>query len=197
MKRSLISTKWLMAFSVIVIAAFAGSCSGTITLVPTSSIQTSITTSTSVTSSVATTAQNIVDIAVADGRFTTLVKALQAADLVTTLQGPGPFTVFAPTDDAFNQLPAGTLDNLLKDIPTLKDILLYHVVSGKVMAADVVKLTTATTVEGKPVTVSVVNGKVMINDAEVIITDILASNGVIHVINKVLMPPTASTKATT
>ena len=133
--------------------------------------------------------KDIVDTAVADGRFTTLVTALQAAGLVDTLKGAGPFTVFAPTNDAFNKLPAGTLDSLLQDIPALKNVLLYHVVSGKVMAADVVKLTSATTVLGKTVTIRIDQGNVYINDAKVIITDIQASNGVIHIINAVLSPP--------
>ncbi len=134
----------------------------------------------------------IVDIAVADGRFTTLVAAVTAADLVETLSGDGPFTVFAPTDDAFAALPAGTLDTLLlpESKQALTDILLYHVVSGKVMAADVVTLTSATTVLGKDVTITVKDGKVFLNDTvEVIITDIEASNGVIHVIDAVLLPP--------
>jgi len=132
---------------------------------------------------------DIVEIAVADDRFETLVAALQAADLVGTLQGEGPFTVFAPTDDAFDNLPAGTIDALLQDIPALTDVLLYHVVSSKVMAADVVGLTSATTVLGQDVTVTVEGGNVFINDAQVIITDIEASNGVIHVIDAVLIPP--------
>ena len=132
--------------------------------------------------------KDIVDIAVEDGRFTTLVAALQAADLVDTLKGEGPFTVFAPTDDAFNKLPEGTVEGLLNDIPTLTNILLYHVVPGKVMAADVVNLTSADTVSGESVTISVMDDKVMINDAQVIITDIEASNGVIHVIDTVLLP---------
>lgn len=134
----------------------------------------------------------IVDIAVADGRFTTLVAAVTAAELVETLSGEGPFTVFAPTDDAFAALPAGTLDTLLlpESKQALTDILLYHVVSGKVMAADVVTLSGATTVLGKDVTITVKDGKVFLNDTvEVIITDIEASNGVIHVINAVLLPP--------
>ena len=133
--------------------------------------------------------QDIVDIAVADGRFTTLVAAVTAADLVDTLKSDGPFTVFAPTDDAFAALPEGTIEALLNDIPTLTDILLYHVVSGKVMAADVVSLSAATTVLGKDVAIKVEDGNVFINDAQVIITDIEASNGVIHVIDAVLLPP--------
>ena len=135
--------------------------------------------------------QDIVDIAVADGRFNTLVAAVTAAGLVDTLKGEGPFTVFAPTDDAFAKLPAGTIDELLKpeNKQALTDILLYHVVSGKVMAADVTGLTSATTVLGKDVAIKVDMGNVYINDAQVIITDIEASNGVIHVIDSVLLPP--------
>ena len=132
--------------------------------------------------------KTIVDIAVADGRFTTLVTALQAADLVETLSGEGPFTVFAPTDDAFAALPDGTLDSLLADIPALTDVLLYHVVSGQVMAADVVTLDSATTVLGQPATISVEGDTVKVDDAQVIITDIEGSNGVIHVIDAVLIP---------
>jgi len=134
----------------------------------------------------------IVDVAVADGRFTTLVAAVTAAELVETLSGEGPFTVFAPTDDAFAALPAGTLDSLLlpENKQQLTDILLYHVVSGKVMAADVVTLTSAPTVLGKDVTITVKDGKVFLNDTvQVIITDVEASNGVIHVIDAVLLPP--------
>ena len=134
---------------------------------------------------------DIVDTAVADGRFITLVAAVQAAGLVDTLKGEGPFTVFAPTDDAFAKLPAGTLDELLKpeNKQQLTDILLYHVVSGKVMAADVVNLESATTVLGKDVAIKSDMGNVYINDAQVIITDIETSNGVIHVIDSVLLPP--------
>jgi transforming growth factor-beta-induced protein len=136
-----------------------------------------------------------VDVAVADGRFKTLVAALGAAGLVETLQGAGPFTVFAPTDDAFAKLPAGTIDTLLKpeNKQKLTDILLYHVVSGKVMAADVVKLTSATTVLGKDVTIKVDMGNVYVNEAKVIITDIETSNGIIHVIDSVLLPPADKT----
>ena len=135
--------------------------------------------------------KTIVDIAVEDGRFTTLVAAVQAADLVETLQSEGPFTVFAPTDDAFAKLPAGTLEDLLKpeNKQMLTDILLYHVVAGNVLASEVVNLTEAMTVFGKNVAVKVDGSKVFINDAEVIITDIEASNGIIHVINTVILPP--------
>ncbi len=132
--------------------------------------------------------QTIVDIAVADGRFTTLVAALQAADLVDALSGEGPFTVFAPTDDAFAQLPEGTVEALLEDIPTLTDILLYHVVSGAVLAEDVVMLDEAETLLGEFVSIRVENGMVFVDDAQVIITDIVADNGVIHVIDSVLLP---------
>ena len=133
--------------------------------------------------------QTIVDIAVADGRFTTLVAALQAADLVDALSGEGPFTVFAPTDEAFAALPEGTVEALLADIPALTDILLYHVVSGTVLAEDVVMLEAAETLLGENVSIRVEGGMVYINDAQVIITDIIASNGVIHVLDSVLLPP--------
>ncbi|MBN2119259.1 MAG: fasciclin domain-containing protein [Anaerolineales bacterium] len=135
---------------------------------------------------------DIVDTAISDGRFTTLVAAVQAAGLAETLKGEGPFTVFAPTDDAFAALPEGTLDSLLlpENKQQLTDILLYHVVSGKVMASDVVNLTSAPTVLGKDATVKVEDGKVFLNDTvQVIITDIETSNGVIHVIDAVLLPP--------
>jgi len=133
---------------------------------------------------------DIVDTAVADGRFTTLAAALGAAELIETLKGEGPFTVFAPTDDAFAKLPAGTVESLLlpENKQQLIDILLYHVVAGKVMAEDVVTLTEAETVLGQNVSIKVENGKVYINDSEVIITDIVTSNGVIHVIDTVLLP---------
>ncbi len=134
--------------------------------------------------------QSIVDIAVADGRFETLVAALQDADLVETLSGDGPFTVFAPTDDAFGKLEEGTVEALLADVPALTDILLYHVVSGEVMAEDVVMLEEAETLLGESVSIRVEDDMVYINDAQVIITDIVADNGVIHVIDTVLLPPT-------
>jgi uncharacterized surface protein with fasciclin (FAS1) repeats len=135
--------------------------------------------------------KDIVGTAVGAGQFKTLVAALNAAGLVDTLKGPGPFTVFAPTDDAFAKLPAGTVENLLK--PENKDkliaILTYHVVPGKVMAADVVKLEDEKTVNGKMLKVTVQGNVVMINDAKVTATDIVASNGVIHVIDTVVLPP--------
>ncbi len=135
--------------------------------------------------------KNIVETAVAAGSFKTLVAAVQAAGLVETLQGAGPFTVFAPTDEAFAKLPAGTVEALLKDPAALKQILLYHVVAGKVMAADAVKLTEAKTVQGSAAKISVMGGKAMIGNAHIVTTDIVASNGVIHVIDTVILPPAA------
>ena len=131
----------------------------------------------------------IVDIAAGKPDFSTLVAAVKAAGLVETLSGEGPFTVFAPTNEAFAKLPEGKVDSLLADIPTLKKILTYHVVAGKVMAADVVGLDSATTVQGDEVKIAVVDGKVKLNDsAMVTATDLEASNGVIHVIDTVLIP---------
>ncbi len=131
---------------------------------------------------------DIVDTAVAAGNFKTLAAALQAAGLVETLKGKGPFTVFAPTDEAFAKLPAGTVEALLKDKEKLTKILLYHVVSGNVMAKDVVKLKSAKTVQGSSVKITAKNGKVMVDNANVVKTDIAASNGVIHVIDSVILP---------
>ncbi len=133
-------------------------------------------------------------VAVADGAgFNTLVTAVEAADLVSTLQGPGPFTVFAPTDAAFAGLPMGTLDNLLlpENKATLASILTYHVVAGEVTADQVVNLTTATTVQGEELQITVDNGTVYINGIQVTQTDVEASNGVIHIIDGVLLPPSA------
>jgi uncharacterized surface protein with fasciclin (FAS1) repeats len=131
---------------------------------------------------------DIVETAQAAGGFTTLLTAVEAAGLVDTLKGEGPFTVFAPTDEAFAALPEGTLEALLADTDTLTEILLYHVVAGQVTADQVVELESAATVEGSTVTIRVEDGKVFINDAEVITTDILTSNGVIHVIDAVILP---------
>lgn len=131
--------------------------------------------------------ETIVDIAVGNGNFKTLVTALQTAGLVETLSGPGPFTVFAPTDAAFAKLPAGTVETLLQDKEKLTSILTYHVVSGTVMAKDVVKLTSAPTLNGQSVKIDATNG-VKINTATVVTPDIVASNGVIHVIDTVLLP---------
>ena len=117
-----------------------------------------------------------------------MVTALQAAGLVDTLSGEGPFTVFAPTDDAFAALPDGVVAGLLEDVPALTDVLTYHVVAGSVLAEQVIGLTSATTLQGEDVTVAVNDGSVMIDDANVIITDIIGSNGVIHVIDAVILP---------
>ena len=133
--------------------------------------------------------KDIVDTAVAAGSFKTLARALEAAGLVSTLKGAGPFTVFAPTDEAFAKLPAGTLETLLKpeNKAQLQRILTYHVVAGKVMAADVVKMRSARAVSGDTITISAANG-VMVDQARVVKTDIGASNGVIHVIDSVILP---------
>jgi len=130
---------------------------------------------------------DIVDTAVAAGSFKTLVTAIQAAGLVETLKGEGPFTVFAPTDEAFAKLPAGTLDALLKDKAKLQAVLTYHVVSGRVMASDVTKLSSAKTVQGQSLSIDTSKG-VKVGTANVVKTDVLASNGVIHVIDTVLIP---------
>jgi len=134
--------------------------------------------------------KDIVDTAVAAGSFNTLAVALKAADLVSALKGPGPFTVFAPTDEAFAKLPKGTVEDLLKpeNKEKLKGILTYHVVSGKVMAKDVAGIREAKTLNGASLSISVTGGKVMIDNAHVTQTDILADNGVIHVIDAVVLP---------
>ncbi len=129
----------------------------------------------------------IVDIAVQAGKFNTLVQAVQAAGLVETLSGEGPFTVFAPTDEAFAQIPQDTLQAVLADKERLTAILTYHVVPGKLMAADVVRSSQLQTVQGQSITVNT-DGGVRVDDANVIQTDIEADNGVIHVIDKVIMP---------
>ncbi len=151
------------------------------------------TTSTPPTTPQSGSVKDIVDTAVAAGSFKTLAAALTAADLVATLKGAGPFTVFAPTDAAFDKLPAGTVDTLLKpeNKSKLVDVLTYHVVAGNVKAADVVKLTSAKTVEGKDISIAVVGGKVVLNgNVNVTMTDIAATNGTIHVIDAVLLPST-------
>lgn len=134
---------------------------------------------------------NIIDTAVAAGNFKTLAAALTAAGLVETLKGTGPFTVFAPTDEAFAKLPAGTVEALLKDVPKLKGILTYHVVSGKVMAADVMKMDgkSAKTVNGAELKIGTQGGVKLNGKVHVTKTDIGCSNGVIHVVDSVLMPP--------
>lgn len=132
--------------------------------------------------------KDIVDTAVAAGSFKTLAAALQAAGLIDTLKGKGPFTVFAPTDEAFAKLPAGTVEALLKDTAKLKQILLYHVVAGNVTAKKVTGMKSAKSVQGSPIQITAKNGKVMVNNANVVTTDIMATNGVIHVIDTVIMP---------
>jgi uncharacterized surface protein with fasciclin (FAS1) repeats len=134
-------------------------------------------------------AQTIVETAVAAGNFTTLVAAVEAAGLVETLSGEGPFTVFAPTDEAFAALPEGTVEGLLADPEALASILTYHVVPGAVMSGDLSDGMTATTVNGADITISIDGSTVMVNDATVTAADIEASNGVIHVIDSVILPP--------
>jgi len=137
----------------------------------------------------AVSAADIVDTAIA-GEFNTLVAAVKAAGLVDTLKGDGPFTVFAPTDEAFAKLPEGTLESLLQpeNKAKLQSILTYHVVSGKVMSSDVVNLDSATSVEGSSIAIKTMDGNVMVNDARVTTADIETSNGVIHVIDSVILP---------
>jgi uncharacterized surface protein with fasciclin (FAS1) repeats len=135
--------------------------------------------------------QTIVDVAVGVGSFKTLVTALKEADLVSTLSGTGPFTVFAPTDEAFAKIPKATLEALLADKAALKSVLTYHVVAGKVMASDAVKLRSAKTVAGAEISIDASNGVMLNGGTKVIKADIAASNGVIHVIDTVLMPPAA------
>ncbi len=145
---------------------------------------------TAVASKTSAQTRDIVDTAVAAGSFKTLAKALAAADLVATLKGAGPFTVLAPTDEAFAKLPAGTLESLLKpeNKAQLQRILTYHVIAGRVMAADVMKLRSAKAVSGDTITIAANNGSVTADAARVVKTDIAASNGVIHVIDAVILP---------
>lgn len=133
--------------------------------------------------------KDLVETAVEAGQFKTLVTAVKAAELVETLKGKGPFTVFAPTDEAFAKVPKDKLEALLKDKKALTAVLTYHVVPGKVMAADVVKLDSAKTAQGRSITIVTKDGKVTINGANVLKTDIVCSNGVIHVIDAVILPP--------
>jgi len=130
---------------------------------------------------------NIVETAIAAGTFKTLVEAVKAADLVDTLSGPGPLTVFAPTDAAFAKLPAGTVEGLLQDIPKLKSVLTYHVVPGKVMSSEIVHMQSAKTVQGQTISIDTSDG-VKVDNAKVIQADIEADNGVIHVIDNVILP---------
>ncbi len=134
--------------------------------------------------------KKIIETAITDGSFKTLITAVKAAGLTETLSGPGPFTFFAPNDEAFAKLPKGSVEAMLKDIPKLKQVLNYHLLSGKLGGGDIRKLTTAKTVQGQDVAVTSNNG-VKVNDAKVIQTDIACENGVIHVIDTVLTLPTA------
>ena len=134
------------------------------------------------------TSSDIVDVAISAGSFVTLIKAAKAAGLVDTLKSDGPFTVFAPTDEAFAKLPAGTIEKLLANPEKLKQVLLYHVVAGEVTAAQAMKLSTAATAQGSDLKITTADGSVMINDAKVIQADVRASNGVIHAIDRVIIP---------
>ncbi len=136
------------------------------------------------------TKNDIVQTAINAGNFTTLVTALTVADLVSALEGDGPFTVFAPTDEAFKKLPKDALNNLLKDKEALKNVLLYHVVSGDITSKQITKLNEAKTLNGSDVKIKVDDGKVMVNNSQVVGADVIASNGIIHVIDTVLLPPT-------
>ncbi|MEH1967589.1 MULTISPECIES: fasciclin domain-containing protein [unclassified Nostoc] len=131
---------------------------------------------------------DLVETAVNAGNFNTLVKAAKAANLIETLKNPGSFTLFAPTDEAFANLPEGTLDSLLQDIPKLQKIVAYHVASGDVRSDDLVQIKEAQTLEGSIIAIESANGKIKVNNANVLKTDILADNGVIHIIDEVLMP---------
>ncbi len=132
--------------------------------------------------------KNIVETAVGAGNFNTLVTAVKAAGLVETLSGPGPFTVFAPTDEAFGKLPAGAVEALLKDKTKLTSVLTYHVVAGKHLAAEVTKMNSLKTVQGQDIAISLKDGAAMADGAKIIKTDIICSNGVIHVIDAVILP---------
>lgn len=175
-------TLWVrMAAPLAVFALIAAACS---------SDTTDTTTTTTTAAPAAAEMGTIVDVAANAGSFETLLTAATAAGLADTLQSDGPFTIFAPTDEAFAALPEGTVESLLADPEALAEILLYHVVAGKVLAADVVGLDSATTAQGSDVAITVNGTSVMVNDANVTATDIEASNGVIHVIDAVILPPT-------
>ena len=186
-----------LASAALAVAACSGSgatpvpsTSAAATAAPATPAPTMASASTAPSASAASDLKDIVDTATAAGSFKTLLTAATEAGLVETLKGDGPFTVFAPTDEAFAALPAGTLDGLLADKEALKKVLLYHIVSGAVMADQVVKLDSAETVEGDPISIKVVDGGVLLNDkVKVTTTDIETKNGVIHVIDGVLLPP--------
>ena len=191
MKRSI---SLLLPALAIAIAACSGAASPspstTAAPVPSAAPTSAASPSAAPSASAAAMAKDIVETASEAGSFATLLTAATAAGLVETLQGEGPYTVFAPTDEAFAALPAGTLDGLLADKEALKKVLLYHVVSGAVTSDQVVGLTSADSVEGSPIAVAVKDGVVYLNDsAKVVTPDVMASNGVIHVIDQVLLPP--------
>ena len=190
----LLAKRWPALISVLAVAAvplIIAACGGSSSSASSSaSMSTAASPAMSPTASPAMASMEIVDTAVAAGQFKTLATAVKAAGLVNALKGPGPFTVFAPTDAAFAKLPAGTLATLLKSPKgELTRILTYHVVPGKVMAADITDGMTAKTVEGDTLTFTIKDGKVYVNDAQVTMADVTASNGVIHVIDGVLIPP--------
>jgi len=191
MKRSIALLVPALAIAIAACSAAASpSAAPTTAPTPTAAPTTAPVPSSAPSASAAAMAKDIVQTATEAGSFKTLLTAAMAAGLVETLQGKGPLTVFAPTDAAFAALPAGTLDGLLKDPAALKKILLYHVVSGAVTADQVVGLTSATSVEGSPIAISVKDGAVYLNgSAQVVTPDVMASNGVIHVIDKVILPP--------
>jgi len=175
-----------MAIGLLAVALVATACSSDPAVTTTTTTTAPTTTTTTTVAALGT----IPEVAAEAGSFTTLLAAVDAAGLTETLSGEGPFTVFAPTDDAFAALPEGTVEALLADIPTLTNILLYHVVSGAVGSDAVVGLDSATTLEGSDISISVEDGSVILNGtAKVVITDVQASNGVIHVIDTVLLPP--------
>ena len=191
MKRSI--TFLVPALAIVIAAcstAASPSASTTGASTPTPAPTTAASPSSAPSASAATMAKDIVQTATDAGSFSTLLTAVKAAGLVETLEGEGPFTVLAPTDEAFAALPAGTLEGLLADPEALKKILLYHVISGAVPSDQVVKLTSATSVEGSRIAIAVKDGTVYLNDsAKVVTPDVMASNGVIHVIDQVILPP--------
>lgn len=191
MKRSITLLVPALAIAIAACSAAASpSASPTGASTPSPASTTAASPSIAPSASAAAMAKDIVQTATEAGSFKTLLTAVKAAGLVETLQGKGPFTVFAPTDAAFAALPAGTLEKLLADKEALKKVLLYHVVQGAVTADQVVGLTSATSVEGSPIAISVKDGTVYLNDsAKVVTPDVMASNGVIHVIDKVILPP--------
>jgi transforming growth factor-beta-induced protein len=175
---------WRLSIGLLAVALVAAACGDDGATTTTTTVAPTTTTTTEAAPG------TIPEVAAEAGTFTTLLAALEAADLAGTLAGDGPFTVFAPTDDAFAALPEGTVEGLLADIPALTDILLYHVVSGAVGSDVVVGLDSATTLQGEDITIAIEDGNVVLNGSVMVIaTDIEASNGVIHVIDAVLLPP--------